>query len=570
MPVNLDRILKKGGLTGKEVGQALLQNTVNNYSNNNTDSRLATFTTADLQNMVAKLTEQYDIRQYNKYVHITNFLTENLGFASAFDQQTQGCLNLLTMYLSNIDNSQKARVIKYGMPCIMTKSMYDTLVSYAAAERAGITLTFADIYNAVARHYLALYVNDREQDNPLATAYSNIEKSIYSSRSFIDRYNEKHSDTLGYYMLKNTDISQKNTTPEQWKRHIEQVLADNEEVAQQLYAQDDSNPYDTTINDMVNISIGAKITDEDSIFWKFFEWVEEKITELPGKDNIENILFVYDIFKDDGAYTEKSYTEDYNAFKKEFKTLHNAILSVVYELFPRCKKEPELDYFEPITHIGEVIDLGLLDLYYPKTPPKDFLSMFISDKEMSYRIKNVGIAVLQEDTGGCDLYEVDKTGSFLKEPKELDSMIAINGLDFLSKGNVFDSVESIIKERLIPSLIEMYAYETLLDIITDYSGVDVHIFSYSTLDATESLIDCYNSLCKTLRYRIKLNSIEYDNCDFDNYYKFCMAFPLINYEDLKPTQEDITATKDYIYKNDDAFAVNTSAIFELLKRKLEG
>ena len=118
---------------------------------------------------------------------------------------------------------------------------------------------------------------------------------------------------------------------------------------------------------------------------------------------------------------------------------------------------------------------------------------------------------------------------------------------------------------------EIYAFNAVIDLISEVTGVDVSIFSMKPqTDAFEQQISAFNGLVRMLYKAIKDNALLFEEEDRKSREKWARnIFPEIDLETLKPTAAAIEKTRAYI-SDLTAFNKNTPLIIEMLKEREEG
>lgn len=582
MAVNISRLLKKGKLTGREVGQALLANSVESYKrtlqgfadgsidkdNPNSEAPQGTFTTADLQTMINKLTESWDIKQYNKYVHINNYVTSEMGYAAAYMQQAQAGFMKLMNFIGGVMRAEQNISVVMHTPCIMTKKQYDYYYNLAMKDYRDTELCFFDIYRSIANNYIADYLeNPAADDNPLAAVLRKYEKQSFKGKSFMSRYRKTYYDFFGHYETAD-GISQANVSDEEWEKIVSDYAVkfrNERQNKEDYYDRASSSGYDLAF-DISNIKDGRKPIETESPLYEYFHWVDDDITELQGKDHLWTIINCYEIF--DYVDTLKMAKKEYEDFQKDFPELHEAIMKVFKDILPDGAALPIEDFDKVIITWGELMDRKLL----PReiiTPSDMAISQFVDDQEMRARINNAGIAVLREDDACVNMYDVDEQG-FYVEPQGSKDITYSGSIDsIMNNDTVIEELENTVEMQIEDALREVYAYREVNALISQLTDVDVSVFMFSSdIESLEDKIDAYNALCLNIRRRIRYNTCMVGKDEAEERYKaFCDIFPLIDVKNYMPTEENIENTRNYITNTDDAFAAHTPRIGLTMKRK---
>lgn len=576
MAVNIKTLLNKSKLSGREVGTLLLYSSVSSYENTlktrdfvNPPKEL--FSEAEMQKMIKNLESSWDIKQYNKFVHINNYVMKEMGYSAAYLQQAQTGHYRLVSFLEEVLRAEQGIESLQQTPCIMTQTEYDYYKNLCLEEQRAYEDNWFDVYARIFNHYYMMYEDDSEAENPLAAVFKDYESRTFKDKGILSRYAEKYRSFCGHYETADGH-SQEDMTEEEWEQFVNEWIEAFREKRNSIgYKPDYYDNLDAGVHDFTSdiycVKKGTRADNPESPIFKYFHWVEsDGIKELRGKGNLCTITGLFDIFE----YVDnlKIAKKEYSDFKKYFPELDAAIMAVYRELFPLEAERPIEEFEKTVTTWGDMIDRGILGLEIEPEPNDMSISQYITDQQKRYRANMSGIAILKENR--VNMFNVDEQG-FYKEPDTMAQFMSYSIDAFMDSDTSIQQIEFAREYQLEEGLREAYAYNEIINLISKYTGVDLSIFGQSKdLSMLEVQIDAYNQLVLQVRRRIQHNTgmvgIERAR---ERYDAFCQIFPLVDVEKLKPKQSNIDNTWDYINRNETAFSIDTPKITSLMKREGE-
>lgn len=130
MTKELGALLRKKNWTGDEIGKAILYSLVDAHQQalDGVVSPSPAFSSDQLQTMIGSLSDSVQLRRYNSYIGLQNWLIQYQAVSTAYGKQVMGELDMISGVLCaalaveedlrNLDN----------LPVIMTRKQYDDLV----------------------------------------------------------------------------------------------------------------------------------------------------------------------------------------------------------------------------------------------------------------------------------------------------------------------------------------------------------------------------------------------------------------------------------------------------------
>ena len=229
---DIKKIINKKGWTGKELGQIELANLAYLFKQQIEGKEEATplVTQGEFRKMLNTLKDPIQIRAYNGYLSIHEWLSIAYNIASGQEQQAQS--NFKTIYngITVAQALENTYAYMDRLPVIMTEKQYKDFVEKRTKEitepedgEIGFNL-FNALIEATESLVRQLQTNPRKA-NPLKALKPKLEKELVSDPRILSRYNEVMGN--GYYTLDETGERSDSMTAEEWQKAI--ALPDIEE-----------------------------------------------------------------------------------------------------------------------------------------------------------------------------------------------------------------------------------------------------------------------------------------------------------------------------------------------------
>lgn len=571
MAINIKRILNKQNLTGAEVGKALVANTAAAYENllrtrDYGREPRGIFGQAEMDRMVRGLKSNYDIDAYNSYVSLNNYIAKEQGFVNAYHQQALlGYYKIMT-YLNRAIAAEHSIADARRVPLIMTSKQYEEHCNAIHQEERAYEVTYLGFLAAVFKYYYGQFKDDPKKKNPLAAAIRASKKKTIRNQRITDEYVEEWG--IGHYETAD-GISSDDCTREEWELIVKKIILGREPEQGEVLALTDF--IDTEMSSFeLEVSIKS-LYDARKPHWALnipqvaenLKWVEDEAPEeFDGDEILESLDSFYPQIFEYGDVQE-AVQKQLEEFASDFPELYEALKKEAARLLPAAKSFSIEDFEKPIATWGELADKNILN--YKALFSKIYshqITERIQSQSKTYQGMWNGIAIIRdEDIKSGD---IDKDGHYIQPEISIEGSILELGADDFA----LNFIETAREEELKGALREIYAFNAIIDLITEVTGVDVSIFSMKPqTDHFEQQVEAFNDLIETYYARIKENTLIFEEEDRKRRERYARTiFPLLDLDELKPTPEAIAETRAYI-SDLTAFNKNTPAIIEMLKRR---
>lgn len=571
MAINIKRILNKQNLTGAEVGKALVANTAAAYENllrtrDYGREPRGIFGQAEMDRMVRGLKSNYDIDAYNSYVSLNNYIAKEQGFVNAYHQQALlGYYKIMT-YLNRAIAAEHSIADARRVPLIMTSKQYEEHCNAIHQKERAYEVTYLGFLAAVFKYYYGQFKDDPKKKNPLAAAIRASKKKTIRNQRITDEYVEEWG--IGHYETAD-GISSDDCTREEWELIVKKIILGREPEQGEVLALTDF--IDTEMSSFeLEVSIKS-LYDARKPHWALnipqvaenLKWVEDEAPEeFDGDEILESLDSFYPQIFEYGDVQE-AVQKQLEEFASDFPELYEALKKEAARLLPAAKSFSIEDFEKPIATWGELADKNILN--YKALFSKIYshqITERIQSQSKTYQGMWNGIAIIRdEDIKSGD---IDKDGHYIQPEISIEGSILELGADDFA----LNFIETAREEELKGALREIYAFNAIIDLITEVTGVDVSIFSMKPqTDHFEQQVEAFNDLIETYYARIKENTLIFEEEDRKRRERYARTiFPLLDLDELKPTPEAIAETRAYI-SDLTAFNKNTPAIIEMLKRR---
>ena len=502
--INVEKLLKKKGWTGKELGRLELAMTLNalhkSLQGDTSPERIVS--EAEFRKMLDTITDPYQGKIYNEYITIHEWFANNYSYAVANEQQALFMHNKLMNTLTNAMLAENVYEYISQLPAIFTEKQYKDLVTARTKEILtpnGETLGF-NVFNLVELaidYYVRQLSKEPRKKNPLKPLKKKLEAERVTDSHILDRYVEVTG--LGYYEMEDGTRSDQLTKGE-WKSKVfeafiksdifQKVLEKEDELKQSgtlarittenelKYFEDTEQDIQSTIENMqlayVELVEQAKLPPEEYLNefadyciiakWHFYDSPPEDLNKwevLEAGDLYE----YYPTLADDGS--PEMQIDDITAFKEEFPEVVEAILGDMEHYIKGVKSMTVQEWIE---HGYSWEELYKLDMYGFRSMYADDISIFEGNERAIFN----GIAIVRPSTLLERSPRIDPETGYYKPPKA-DKITAL-GLEqyFTDNENYADNVRELelTRKRLIEAIYFYKGFDKILDLIISYYDVD--------------------------------------------------------------------------------------------------
>ena len=519
---DIKTILTKGKLTGEEVGRILLRDYARfllALQSEQTPPK-EKFTNAEKQVMVNGITDPYEIRQYNTFIGILQFLQKTAIFYS--EQYRQLKYLLLALY-REIDQAKHIGVVRpllAATPLILTEPQYRKLKKEDLEAKLSKKTSIGGIILTATEYYLTTYLKGGEYPdiyikeggetpyNGLFEAYkdkplTNPEFKRFYWREGVNGHYETPDGKRGDKLPKN-----------EWLKEISKWHAKEVETGEE-----------------------------------YIKWVNDS-REAPADATKHNILEYLGNYLKIG---ERTTAKDLETFKNDYPDIYEAILTEIKGV--KGLTLPE-DYTDPAISYKTLYELDLP--YYRqffRFNPKDgeaFIASFISiipEEELKYWSKWRRERYLDEQ--GNYKYQLSD-----HEEKELTEQLPAT----------IERVKQHLKQLFaMQEIYRILGEELGEDCITEFATDKNYVFKETDTDNDiakkrqelgisprgflSEFIEVVNGELQDFKGMLRKTSLVIDQATIKEIHEAVNSLPLIEIKDLKPKKEAIAEVKE-LTKND--------------------
>lgn len=502
----LDKLLKKKGWTGKEVGQLLIASMLNDIKQQGQGEKTPLFSQADFEKMESSLNSDFDYLSYGVYRELYSSIIDSFNRGQGLCQQFYNGFSRLFTVLREVqiaDNVQKAYD---DTPLIMTESQYKRLEAEAVQTLRGRKESY---------YSLLFYLLEKSLDagdeapEPIRTAIEATKEIPAEKITFSRSYNEQMGE--GYYSLPDGRRSDQMTS-EEWQKALEEEIlrthkltingepASTEETIREYNRDRLIKSYELffkgakAIRELVLERTGKELdgTDEEieealnDILNDTIDYVgkarynpnAEKIAEALGfstptewhtYEELPEGLTAYDLLyliTESSRYGETDKKKHLKAFKTEYKELYTALNAYIEENVPKARGLKPNQLYKDIVSWGELADAGIIG-YSSLIQPDDREIVQIwtegedttENKSKRLRAGLRGIAILRNPAS----YQTDENGDYIEKKSPLRFFLSLYTLE--GDGDKIAEINSYIDNLIYPALSYLYAFNSLMGII---------------------------------------------------------------------------------------------------------
>ena len=570
MAINIKRILNKKNPTGEEVGQAFLANTAAGYERllNTRDYSAETkgiFTQEELKQMRSRLTTSNDIRTYNAYISIDDYIAKEQGFASAYQQQANLAYYKLYQEINRALEAEERIDDSTRGPLIITKKQFDDYCNEVRKEERKITITYFEFIGKIFRYYYDQYRNNPDKENPLSNAIKISLEKVITNKRLLKEYVK--SLEKGCYITRD-GIRSDECSSEEWEEIADKIIYEESSLnaTNNFIQSKEIEPYIGNVINLIKAGRHFYLDKTIPLIDDNFTWIyDTPPEELESKYILDNLTGYY-VYLFEYPYKKGKSEKQLEEFMADFPELYESLIDESEILLPSTKTfTPKLSD-RPIATWGELADRDILDYKYriDKIYSHQIIE-YVSSKKDTIQGLFHGIAIMRDED--LDELNVDENGYYV-QPDLLSYALKGEVRNLASDDYCPSFIKSVREEELVASMREVYAFNTIINLISEITEVDLSVFSMEEQTKSfEKQVIALNNLILTLYSKIEINNIIFDQEEgMERSAKAKELFPLIRIEDAKPTATAIAKTKEYI-SDLHAFKINSPLIIEKLKER---
>lgn len=511
--LNIDKLLKKKGWTGSELGRLQIVTTLKGLQKviDGEESPETVVSRTDIRKMLDTL-DPVEGAVYNGYIAIHEWFRLTFPAATATEQAAHLNYAKFSELITIASITEEIYQYISELPAIMTQKQYEDLVARRKNEILhpdGEPIGF-NLFNLLEQ--AILYEVSQTEKNPrkktlLKPLKKKLEKELVTDQHILSRYNEVSGEN-GYFTLPDGRRSDQMTN-EEWQAAVaeygkEPTTEERQEYLRKRFFAKNDLVYSGM--EETEADIKAEEVATEGLSDSFTEWHNY---ETPPADlNKWEILKCYDLYEwyislsgecYEGKSFEESLLEDIEAFKKEFPELVEVILKDMERFIKGASSIPNEEW---INTIYEWEDLYSMDFY-------DFRKDYVSDFEIFDGNKRAlfnGVAILRPSDLLDRSMRINKETGYY-QPPEIRGIGSRYGLEayFTDNEDYAENVEALetTRKQLLDNLYFMNGWNTALDLIAKAFNIEEIKVGKLRLDYLKSMIESYNALVKNLYRKIK-------------------------------------------------------------------
>lgn len=501
----INRLLKKKGWTGEEVGKLLIASMLNDIKQQGQEEKTPLFSQKDFENMESSLTSDRDYLTYGVYRDLYSSIIDSFNRGQGLYQQFYNGFTRLWTELREVQNADSAQASLDDVPLIMTESQYKRLEAEAAETLRGYKESYYSLIFFILEHFLNAIDAGEEVPEPIRKAIEATKEEPASSKSFSRSYNELMGE--GYYTLPDGRRSDQMTS-EEWQKTLEEEflrthkLTINGEPATaeetvQSYNQDrliknyelffkgakaireivlerTGKTLDSTdeeieeaLNDTIDYvgkakyKLNAEEIAEALDFSTPTEW--HTYEELPEGLTAYDLL---DLITDSSQYAETDPKAHLKTFKAEYPELYKALHTYIEENVPKARGLKANQLYKDIVSWGELAEAGIIR-YKALIQPDDrqIVEYWTGDEDTtenkSKRLRTGlrGIAILKHPAS----YQTDENGDYIEKKNPLHAFRSLYSLE--GNGDQIAELQGFRDNLIYPAMSYLYSFNALMEII---------------------------------------------------------------------------------------------------------
>ena len=498
----LDKLLKKKGWTGKEVGQLLIASMLNDIKQLGQGEKTPLFSQADFEKMESSLNSDFDYLSYGVYRELYSSIIDSFNRGQGLCQQFYNGFSRLYLMLREVQIADKVQKAYDDTPLIMTESQYKRLEAEAVQTLKG---------NKESYYSLLFYILEKSLDagdeapEPIRTAIEATKEIPAEKITFSRSYNEQMG--LGYYSLPDGRRSDQMTS-EEWQKALEEEFlrthkltingepASTEETIREYNIDRLIKSYELffkgakAIREFVLERTGKELDGTDEEIEEALDGIIDYVGKARYNPNAEKIeealgfstpaewhtyeelpegLTAYDLLHliaESSSYEETDEKKHLKAFKTEYKELYTALNAYIEENVPKARGLKPNQLYKDIVSWGELADAGIIG-YSSLIQPDDREIVQIwtegedttENKSKRLRAGRRGIAILRNPAS----YQTDENGDYIEKKSPLQFFLSLYTLE--GDGDKIAEINSHIDNLIYLALSYLYAFNSLMGII---------------------------------------------------------------------------------------------------------
>ena len=535
--MNIDKLLKKQGWTGEELGRLEIAIAFTGFSQSlqGVKDPKPLISEADFQKMLNTIKEQEEGRTYNNYLKIHEWIAKVYNMAIAHEQQAQLTFNKLLVILSNAMIAEDLYKYIERLPAIMTEKQYKDLVEKRTHEILhpdGEEIGF-NVFNLLEQSllfYMGLLQKEPRKKNPLKPLKKKLEKELVTDPRILSRYNEVMEN--GYYEREDGTRSDK-VPSEEWGK-LTPVTEDPEaqlELKIKRKAFIDKKVMEEGLTEAEAEKELEKIPElalfiEKPATWHYYDNPPEDLNkwEILQTGNLSEYYPALE-----GKGTEEEKLADIKAFKKEFPEVVATLLKDMEQFIKGISSLPTKEW---LTNVYMWEDLYKVDFYGFR---KDFVESDTKIFDGNYRAIFNGIAILRPSDLLSKSPCINEKG-YYEAPDPRRTLLALSLENFFTESKDYATEKARVEDERATfreSVYYLLGYNKALDLIAEKYKVEEVLVAQIPFKGMIDRLNAFNRLTISLYTQIKET----------------------HYEDKELQEKKLKVLKDILYPIDDSFLV---------------
>lgn len=499
---NINRLLKKKGWTGEEVGKLLIASMLNDIKQQGQAEKTPLFSQQDFEKIENSLTSDRDYLTYGVYRDLYSSIIDSFNRGQGIYQQFYNGFSRLLLEFMEVQNADKAQASLDKTPLIMTESQYNRLEAEAVQTLRG----YKESYYSLIFSLLEKCLDDGDEaPEPIRNAIEATKEEPASYKSFSRSYNELMGE--GYYTLSDGRRSDQ-MTAEEWQANLKEEFLKTHKLT--------VNGEPTETKEAIQSYAIGRITKSYELFFKGARAIKELALEKTGKaleltdEEIEEALNyvigdlgkakynpdaeeiaevldfstptewhayeelpegltaydLLDLITDSSQYAETDPKDHLKRFKAEYPELYKALNAYIEENIPKAKGLKANQLYKDIVNWGELADAGIIGYKSLIQPDEREIVQIWTEgedttenKRKRLRTGASGIAILKNPPKN----QIDEQGNYIENKSPLYFFQSLYTLE--GDGEKIAELHYFRDALIYPAMSFLYSFNALMEII---------------------------------------------------------------------------------------------------------
>jgi hypothetical protein len=568
---NIDKLLRKKGWTGEEVGKLLIASLLNDIKQQGQEDKELLFSQSDFEKMESTLTSDRDFLVYGVYRDLYSSIIDSFNRGQGLYQQFYNGFSQLLSEFREVQNADNAQASLDNTPLIMTESQYKRLEAKAVKTLRENKESYYSLMFYILEKFLEA---EDKAPEPIRKALEATKEEPATAKTFSRSYNELMGE--GYYSLPDGRRSDQMTNGE-WQNALQETFlkshnltidgAQISEVVREYNQQRLVRNYELffmgaeAVKELVLERTGKALDSTDEEIEEALNDIIEDVGRASYTPTTEQIvealdfgtspewhtyeelpegLTAYDLLElvtDSSEYAETDKKKHLKTFKTEYPELSKALNAYIKENVPQVKGLKANQLYKDIVSWGELADAGIIG-YKALVQPDDMkIAEAWTQREDTTESKSKrlraglrGIAILKNPTKR----QIDENGDYIEKKSPLQYFNTLYDLE--GDGDKIGQIHDYVSNLIYPAMSYFYAFNALMEIIGKVYDLP-ELAEVAKIDTSlcESKMTAFNHLLYYFYHDVYGNQAEKKR-------KRAIikeTFPTLEADTLRPSQEAI-------------------------------